>query len=114
MKNLLRFSILIFTAVGADGINQDRTGPEPQAAVSAPRYVTVDFPGASETTVNGINAGGDVVGIYVDAFMSVHGFLRSANGKFTSIDPPSSVQSGAFIGINKSGEIVGAFQDPAL
>ncbi len=43
----------------------------------AGQVTTIDFPGASGGGAFGINAGGDIVGAYLDASHTVHGFLRS-------------------------------------
>lgn len=40
-------------------------------------FTAVDYPGAAATRAFGINAGGDVVGHYVDATGRTHGFLAS-------------------------------------
>ena len=45
---------------------------------NAGQVTTIDFPGASGTGATGINARGDVVGVYADASHRVHGFLRSS------------------------------------
>jgi probable HAF family extracellular repeat protein len=41
---------------------------------------TIDFPGAAATGAFGINAAGDIVGVYVDADSTPHAFLRSQEG----------------------------------
>jgi hypothetical protein len=59
--------------------------------------IVVDYPGAAWTYVYGINAQGDVVGIYgrpgepdplFAPTVAMHGFLRSRKGQFTDIHYP--------------------------
>jgi len=69
-------------------------------------FTTIDVPGASVTSVNGINIAGDMVGHYGQSTSGAsHGFLLS-DGVFTYFDYPGqsvTVPSG----INDSGLIVG-------
>jgi probable HAF family extracellular repeat protein len=67
-------------------------------------YKQIDVPGASETYVFGLDAGGDMVGYYGDISGS-HGFLLR-NGVFTTLDVPDATYTYA-IGINDKGKIVG-------
>jgi hypothetical protein len=62
---------------------------------------------------NGINAGGDTVGSYVDTTVfNNHGWLRRANGTFSPVDVPSTMGSNTeAYGINKYRDIVGLYQD---
>ena len=71
-------------------------------------YTTVDFPGATLTSVFGINAGGEVVGIYRDAKRETHGFVRRGE-MFVSIDFPGALATVAR-GISPSGDIVGSYR----
>lgn len=67
---------------------------------------------AAQTAARGINAGGDIVGFYVDAAGQQHGFL-SRDGTFTSIDfPLAGVRATAANGINAEGDIVGQYTLP--
>ena len=50
---------------------------------------TIDFPGSVMTNAQGINAGGDIVGIYTDIAGKTHGFVRSGE-EYRSIDFPSA------------------------
>src|ERR1051326_7888599 len=54
-----------------------------------PTFTQIDFPGASSTQAWGINANGDVVGGYVSANNSTHGFLRT-RGEVIPIDFPGA------------------------
>ena len=70
-------------------------------------FLSIDYPGATLTNAQGINAGGDIVGFYNDTQGKQHGFLLS-DGIFTSIDYPGSTQTDAR-GINPGGDIVGSY-----
>ena len=62
--------------------------------VWAQTYMTVDYPGAVGTTLNGgPNPQGTSVGSYSsDSFISTsHGFTLTSKGVFTSFDPPGSL-----------------------
>jgi len=69
-----------------------------------------DYPvaGVKQTLAWDVNAEGDVVGWYQDQANKVHGFLRSPDGEFTSIDFPFATLTRAF-GINTNGDIVGTY-----
>ena len=71
------------------------------------RFTSIDFPGAVLTQPQGINPGGEIVGLYKDTAGKQHGFLLSS-GQFTSIDYPGAISTDAR-GIGPGGEIVGAF-----
>jgi hypothetical protein len=49
------------------------------------RFVRIDFPNATQTLANGINARGDIVGRYLDAEGVPHGFLLH-KGAFSTIE----------------------------
>ena len=75
------------------------------------KYTAVNFPGATATEVLGINDFGDIVGVYqVSGPLNFHGFLRH-NGEFKSIDTPAAAFGTRAFGINKSGTIVGSYDD---
>jgi probable HAF family extracellular repeat protein len=90
---LLAFSIALGTASNAFGQN--------------PTFTQIDYPGATSTQSWGINSRGDIVGYYVNADKSTHGFLLSG-GHFTSIDFPGAAVT-LVNGINSRGDIVGEF-----
>lgn len=75
-------------------------------------FTAIDFPGATLTSAQGINAGGDIVGFYNDAGTPsrTHGFALSG-GQFRSIDFPGA-RSTLARGIGPSGDIVGNYQRP--
>jgi probable HAF family extracellular repeat protein len=57
-----------------------------------------------------INDHGSVVGLYADADLVVHGFVRRPNGTITTVDVPGA-QSTGLTGINNRGAVVGNFVD---
>lgn len=59
-----------------------------------------------------INPAGAIAGTYFDASFVEHGFLRAANGNFSTIDYPSAFFTEA-LAINSAGVIVGDFCDAA-
>jgi uncharacterized membrane protein len=73
--------------------------------------------GAVESAPRSMNSSGDIVGEYYPADGTIHGFLRSHHGKWTSLDVPGA-EGGTFAqGINDQGEIVGVaggFVDPNI
>jgi len=81
-------------------------GPAP-AVASEKTFTTIDFPGADSSMAVGINARGDIVGVYGVVGMN-HGFLLS-RGEFTAIDFPDVTFTRAD-GINRDGDIVGAYR----
>ena len=73
------------------------------------RFVKIDFPNATQTLANGINARGDIVGRYSDAEGVFHGFLLR-KGVFSTIDFPGASFTAAFT-LNARGDIAGHFLD---
>jgi uncharacterized membrane protein len=80
-------------------------------------FTSIDVPGATGTLATGINAIGDIVGIYYDAAGNSHGFLLRSSEFFT-VDAPGSLVgvSGTLQteanGINNAGDIVGDYYAP--
>ncbi|HEX7895340.1 MAG TPA: Ig-like domain-containing protein, partial [Terriglobales bacterium] len=75
------------------------------------KFTAINFPGATDTEVFGINDFGDIVGLYQTAGpLNFHGFVRHA-GVFTSIDDPDATFGTMALGINKSGEVVGSYDN---
>ena len=72
-------------------------------------YHSFDVPDAVSTSPQGINARGDIVGVYVRSGVS-HGFLWR-EGTVTTIDYPGAAYTDAR-GINAQGDIVGAYRMP--
>jgi probable HAF family extracellular repeat protein len=78
----------------------------PRATATTYTFTQIDVSGASFTNALGINAAGQIVGVFNDATGN-HGFLETA-GSFTTIDGPgASFTEGR--GINAAGQIVGVF-----
>jgi uncharacterized membrane protein len=70
------------------------------------KFLSIQYPAATETAAFGINDGGTVVGWYGDgqytyAFASIH-------GKYISFSYPGALGTFAY-GINRSGQIVGGY-----
>ncbi len=80
-------------------------------------FATIDVPGAMATLATGINAQGQVVGIYYDTAGNEHGFLLK-HGSFFTVDVPGSLVGvpGTLPteanGINNAGDIVGDYYAP--
>jgi uncharacterized membrane protein len=76
-------------------------------------FTTIDPPGASGalTAATGINERGQIVGFYLDAGGTLHGFLRDTKGVFTTIDHPDGPLGTATFDLNNRGQIVGAYVD---
>jgi Tol biopolymer transport system component len=71
--------------------------------------MTIDVPGAARTRAWGINAG-QVVGPFQDAGGKWHGYLRSTDGAFTTIDVPGAFATDAR-DINDAEQVAGVFRD---
>lgn len=70
------------------------------------KFAAINFPGASDTSANGINNSGVIVGSYTLAGRT-HGFKLS-NGHFTTIDIKGA-QSTVVSGISGNGDVAGTF-----
>ena len=83
----------------------------PAALAASYTFTTVDvsFPGTLDTSANGINKKGQIVGRYIDSDEKGHGFLYDG-GVFSTIDVPNATLTQAN-GINKEGQIVGVYAD---
>jgi len=71
-------------------------------------FTTVNFPGAASSQVTGINAAGDLSGLYVDGAGNTHGFT-DIGGTFKIVDNPLSTVFNQALGINNSDETVGYY-----
>jgi hypothetical protein len=99
------------------------------ASAREPRFITIDAPGAGESSGQGtgcfaytdcsvlINNSGVVTGYYLDANNVFHGFARSPKGAYTSFDVPGAdLTAQDFNGtlpnaINDAGAITGVYYD---
>ncbi len=93
-KNALLKSLALFTIIAAGTLSVRL------------QMISIFPPGATATTVTGMNASAEVVGYYNDGARN-HGFKYS-NGVYTVIDPPDSASS-RVNGINDSGVVVGSY-----
>src|SRR5262249_20928903 len=76
------------------------------------RWTSIDFPGASDTEVYGVNSNGAIVGVYDAAQPINHGFLLQT-GQYQDIPNPFGTQTNAFA-INDVGSITGiGYNDPS-
>jgi probable HAF family extracellular repeat protein len=74
-------------------------------------FSTINYPGAVQTGVFGINKKGDIVGAFEDTAGNIHGF-KFSSGTYTQLDYPGAKELTAATGINNSGDIVGTYADP--
>ena len=82
------------------------------SSASATTFLTVDFPDAIYTTLNGgPNSHGEAVGTYIDTAKKTHGFLLTREGEFKTIDFPGAPQTALNGSINDEGDIVGQYTD---
>src|SRR5712691_5483660 len=82
-------------------------GAASSLSADGPAFTAIDFPGATTTQAWGINASGDIIGNYVSADKSNHGFLKS-RGQYTSIDFPGAAYTEAN-GISSHGDVIGDY-----
>ena len=73
-------------------------------------YANIAYPGATLTTVNGLNNSNTIVGSYFDSNDFVHGFVYR-RGKFTAVNFAGATAT-EVLGINDYGDIVGVYQLP--
>jgi uncharacterized membrane protein len=71
-------------------------------------FTPIDIAGARSTSAQGINADGDISGLYVDANRRTHGFILH-QGSVTSIDYPGADYTDVR-GIGPDGSVVGTFK----
>jgi len=77
----------------------------------AQTYTSIDYPGATATTLNGgPNPQGTSVGSWTDTSGVTHGFELTKKGVFTSFDPPGSTLTSPNF-ISPQGAIVGSYLD---
>lgn len=128
-RRWMRAPLLALGAMLLTACQDNITGPEaarpglaPPVAASlesranrAFEFTTIEHPAINGvavllTNASGINAGGDIVGLYVDPAFRGHGYLLR-RGEFTTIDYPGSAFTDAR-GISPDGEIVGTYRLP--
>ena len=59
-----------------------------------------DVPGATITYADDMNAAGILVGSYVDANGVYHGYIRHADGSFTTFDFPGMLSNLEYLFVN--------------
>jgi hypothetical protein len=74
---------------------------------------TLDYPGAMSTQALGVNDGDEVVGVYTDSDMSMHGFTWTPDRGFQTVDDPNGVGTTTINGVNDQGQLVGFYTDAA-
>jgi hypothetical protein len=84
------------------------------------RIITFDAPGAGTvsgqgTQANFVDPEGRIIGFYLDANFTFHGFLRTPNGKFTTFEAPGAgsgyLQGTGGWGMSQAGVIAGDYVD---
>src|SRR6266567_1962026 len=83
----------------------------PQELPDQPMIIIFDPPGAAPpgTFTHDINPAGAIVGLYFDAMLMGHGFLRAPDGTFTTFDAPGGGTNP--YSINPTGAITGRYTD---
>jgi uncharacterized membrane protein len=77
-----------------------------------PNNFTIEnFPGAAQTQVIAINDAFKTAGFYIDTGGVTHGFLRKANGVFSTVDLPGT-SFNQLLGQNFRGQAAGYLADP--
>lgn len=104
-------AVLVFRGLGSVALAFALAGSISTRA-AAGLLIPVIFPGATATTVYGINDSNEVVGTYVAPDGSNHGFFGPLGGSYTSFDAgPNGTSARA---INDGGAITGTYNDAAL
>jgi len=95
-------------------------GPNSSDASDCPRIVTLDFPGATDTSLGSINDSGTLTGDALDSTLTSSGFLREPDGTFVTIQAPGAGHGvlpgagplGTFLWvINNAGNVAGLVLD---
>lgn len=76
------------------------------------RFLPVNAPNADLTQPLGINDEGQIIGLFVDASGTTHGFLKTLDA-YTIIQNPNASGASIPFGINNFGQIVGWFDEGA-
>ena len=110
--------ILIPSRLMALAQSPERIGPTstPVSFAVHRNVTTFNFPGANNPTIpTGFNGEGDIVGYHFDGPLGAipHSFIRTADGSFTSFDPPGVIEGSVAAGIDPSETIVGYYSSPS-
>ncbi len=73
----------------------------------------LSFGAGTNTQALGVNDGHQVVGSYLDAAGTTHGFVWSAGRGLTRVDEPDATTSTVVNGLNSRGQLVGFYVDRA-
>lgn len=110
--------MLMMSLMGG-GVEEPSAAPKAALSASTPAVLSrestdaagfrpIDVPGAVATQAFGINARGEIVGLYTDATGATYGF-RWSRGNVTTIAVPGAIRTEAW-GINPRGDIVGRYR----
>ncbi len=77
------------------------------------RETALDYPGAMSTQALGVNDSDEVVGVYTNPDMTMHGFTWTPEGGFMSVDDPNGIGTTTINGVNDAGQLVGFYVDGA-
>lgn len=99
----------------AGGFRSDTTHGFLWLAKNPTHYLVFDVPGSTSTNPTGINASGQVAGVYVDqASNENRGFIRNADGTFTTFGLGESLTFLGVSAINASGQTTGTGFDEGV
>ena len=90
------------------GTSRDARAPSFDRNTPTFEFTPIDIAGARSTSAQGINADGDISGLYVDANRRTHGFILH-QGSVTTIDYPGADYTDVR-GIGPDGSVVGTFK----
>ena len=87
--------------------------------IDPPGTSEIPFPAFSGSQAVGLNVEGAVVGVFVDANLAVHAYIRTSGGKFITYDWPGACTTSQTTGchgsgawnINAFGVVVGPYED---
>ena len=86
-----------------------------QPSAQSQTFTSIDYPNGTNTYADSINAAGVITGFYQDGGNVYHGFLRAADGTFTTFDAQGAGQGGRQgtvpQNINPAGVVTGYYID---
>jgi hypothetical protein len=99
------------TTIGNDGLNHNHGW-----VLAGAKTAVVNYPGAADTFLQGINYWGTIVGAYYDPNTYMEKAFLLKNGVFTHISPPgsSSTDWNSAMSINDKGVIAGWYFDSQI
>ena len=81
------------------------------APATAAKITVFDVSGSTGTYADAINGPGAITGWYLDSKSNAHGFVRAADGTYTTFDPKRSAGTDPYGGINNKGAVAGFYSD---